>query len=180
LIATSDWQNTDGGEATTTITVECSGESYAITTNRTTVQFQFETQDPLAWYALNSELRLIASGSTQSAAIFTRNTQQSHVADMELTEEQNGIGDQEDWWKVDDYDLWYNDVGTYDVETTCQYVDAGVDLDAGELGSSDIAVGSIPGPSIGNRVTKDYTPSKSKTIEVINTRHMILDIPTEA
>jgi hypothetical protein len=123
---------------------------------------------------------LIASGSEQSAAIFIRSTSTSHTVDLQATTTQNGCGDQLNWFKLEDQELWWNDVAESTSEINCQYADSGLELDAGSLSVSDIAVASIPGETVGSQVPCDYTPSKARDLGVVNTRHMIINVPTEA
>lgn len=174
------WTPETYAQAATNVTVECDGGSYKARVARTTVEMALDTQDPLAWNALNTDLRQIASGSAQTMAVFVSRINSYHnVQVVENATMNNGCADQANWFFNTDTGLYINDVGEHVAEKDCVYMTTGQEIDAGELAATDIVAASVPTPSVGGVELCDYLPYRYRDINIQNTRHMIIDVPTE-
>lgn len=177
LVSTSDWADAMNSlNFNTTVAVGCGpAGSHTATATRVTAEVAFDAQDDLAWYACNDDLRGLASGSVSTAALFTRDTTTTKLVTAELTGDQSGCSDDADFFK--EGALWWNDTATPETVEICTYHEGNVEIDPGQIGVSDLIFGSKFNPIEG--VTPcNATPYNSKQIEIVNTRHMIIQVPT--
>jgi len=178
LVSTSDWFDSDGGFGVSTqVYASCNGPTWVFTTEKTTAELAFDTTDPLAWNAVNDDLRALASGSNIPAAVFARDSNSTNTIDMDLTGTPNGCSDDENFWFDDVSSQWWNNVGAEVTETECTYHEGDVELTADDVPPGDIAAGWKFNPITGDTICH-YLPSTNKQIEVRNLRHMIINVPT--
>lgn len=179
LVSTGDWFDVGSGfNASTYLNIVCDGSNYIARTIKEVVELAFDTSDPLSWYAVSDDIRILASGSVESAGLFAKDITSQYAVNMELSNNPNGCSDQENWWYDTDSALWWNNSTNYVTEAVdCTYHKGAVELNAGDLTISDLAFGSVVNPVVG-LTTCDYLPYKRVETSIVNTRHMILTVPT--
>lgn len=178
LDSTGEWFDVGAGYiANTYLNIVCGGGgTYVARTTRESVELAFDTTDPLAWNAVNEDLKALASGSVNSAGLFARTILTSRTVTMELTDTPAGCSDQENYFQ--EGTQWYNNTAPVVIETNCTYHDGGTELDAGELTVSDLQFATVVNPIVGLSVC-DETPYKTIETAVVNTKHIIITVPTE-
>lgn len=178
LYETLDWANAfDGVEVTTGAEWGCDGsQNFMLHVYRDTFNIRFMPSDPLANYAMNDDLLGLVSGSVQTAAVFIRDVLTDYPITMELlptVDPNSGCSFNENFWKDDDTGEYYNNTATPTVVSNCTYYNGNVEIDAGTLSTSDIAIG-VAWPY----EPCNWLPYKKRNLAVVNTRHLIVEVPT--
>lgn len=179
LVNTSEWTSENSAHIASSVTPYCDGGQWWITATKTTAELAFDAVDSLAWYAVSDDLRTMISGSSQSAAIFVRREKETSTVDVQTSPTPvENCGYDDNFWFDPDTSLYYFNAGKIRVLTSdCGYANGGGEISPDTLGSSAIAAAYGRG-STGQIVTCHWVPGESVKLEVRNTRHLIIDVPT--